>query len=78
MYYVTMIDKFMSGWGKSEGKSNKLVIECETLKQAMQIEEAARKRDEMKYIRVTSSAPRINYRTQYPSYYKYEEMTGWH
>jgi hypothetical protein len=23
MYYVTMTDKFMSGWGKADGKINK-------------------------------------------------------
>ena len=28
-YYVTMTDKFMSGWGEAAGKVNKLVIECE-------------------------------------------------
>ena len=26
MYYVTMTDKFMSGWGKARGKINKLVF----------------------------------------------------
>ena len=34
MYYVTMTDKFMSGWGRAEGKINKFVVECETREKA--------------------------------------------
>ena len=27
MYYVTMIDRFMSGWGPAAGKINRMVVE---------------------------------------------------
>ena len=37
MVYVTMTDKFMSGWGMAKGKTNKLVIECENSMQAEKI-----------------------------------------
>ena len=37
MYYVTMTDRFMSDWGLSAGRTNKLVIECPTYTQAEQI-----------------------------------------
>lgn len=57
-FFVTMTDKFMSGWGMSEGKTNKLIIECETLQQAEQIERAAHKRPEMRYINIRTIKPR--------------------
>jgi len=56
-YYVTMTDKFMSGWGAAAGKINKLVIECATYDQAQQIERAARTRREMKYVNIRNSKP---------------------
>ena len=60
MYYVTMTDKFMSGWGKAENKINKFVVECETMKQAGTIAKNARKRQEMKYINITTRKPYYN------------------
>jgi len=57
MYYVTMTDKFMSGWGMAKNKTNKYVIECETLQEALTIERNAEKRSEMKYINRTRKMP---------------------
>jgi len=37
MYYVTMTDSFMGGWGTAEGKINKLVFECKDLKTTLRI-----------------------------------------
>ena len=56
-YFVTMTDKFMSGWGMAEGKTNKLIIECETMEQARIIEKNAKKRPEMKYVNITNKKP---------------------
>ena len=42
----------------SEGKTNKLIIECETIEQAEQIERAARYRDEMRYVHIRMTKPR--------------------
>lgn len=58
MYYVRMTDKFMSGWGRAQGKTNVLVIICETYNQALAIRSAAMKRPEMKRVRIVASAPR--------------------
>lgn len=60
MYYVTMTDGFMSGWGKSENKISKFVVECETMKQAETIEKNARKRQEMKYVNIATRKPYYN------------------
>jgi hypothetical protein len=47
-----MVDKFMSGWGAAEGKRNLLAIECDSLPKAEAIEAAAKRRNEMKYVRI--------------------------
>jgi len=67
MYYVTMTDKFMSGWGCAKGKVNKLVIACDSYDQALQIERAAKCRSEM---------TRVNIRTSKP-YYGASVLTTW-
>lgn len=56
--YVTMTDKFLSGWGLAEGKTNKLIIECDNFEQAWTIERNAKKRSEMKYISICINRPR--------------------
>jgi hypothetical protein len=58
MYYVTMTDKFMSGWGMAQNKTNKFIVECETYQEAETIERNAKKRNEMKYINICSKKPR--------------------
>ena len=59
-YYVTMTDVFMSGKGEAEGKLNKLVFECDTLQQAETVEENARMRGDMSYIRLGRTKPRFD------------------
>ena len=44
MFYVTMTDKFMSGWGYAAGKTNKMIVACDTIAQAEQIERVAQRR----------------------------------
>jgi len=56
--FVTMTDKFMSGWGCAAGKTNKLVIQCDTYQQAETIQRNAMKRSEMKYVNICSTMPR--------------------
>ena len=67
MYYVTMTDRFMSGWGPATGKTNKLVIECETYEQAEKLEAHALTRSEMKYVNIRTSKP----------YYKGNVLVSW-
>jgi hypothetical protein len=56
-FYVTMTDKFMSGWGMAKDKTNKLIIICQTIEQAEQIERAAKSRSEMRYINIRTTKP---------------------
>ena len=66
--YVTMTDRFMSGWGCAENLINKYIIVCDNLKQASIIEMNAHKRNEMKYINIRFSTP--NYGNGYLSSYE--------
>lgn len=56
-YYVTMTDKFMSGWGKARGKTNKLVLRAKNYQEALVIARNAKDRGEMIYINITSRKP---------------------
>ena len=58
MFYVTMTDKFMSGWGMSQGKTNKMIVQCSTVEQAEQVERAASRRPEMRYVNIRTTKPR--------------------
>lgn len=69
MYYVTMTDKFMSGWGKAKGVTNKLVITCNTMDEALIVEQNAKNRSEMIY---------INIRTTKPYYNPSRHFVSWH
>ena len=57
-FYVTMTDKFMSGWGLATNKTNQLIIVCDTWQQAETIERNAKKRSEMKYVNICANKPR--------------------
>lgn len=74
-FYVRMTDKFMSGWGPARGKSNVLVVECETLAQAEAIEAAARRRSEMKRVALCSTKPKARAGVLY-SWRKFSDMGG--
>ena len=59
-YYVTMTDKFMSGWGQAENKINKLVISASTHDRAMNAYIKATKRNEIKHVNIVSKKPYYN------------------
>ncbi len=48
MHYVSCIDTFLSGWGKSKDRDNKLVFECETNKEVDKLVDILKKRSDMK------------------------------
>ena len=73
-FYVTMIDKFLSGWGMAKGKKNRLVIRCDTLEQANTVAKNARDRKEMKNVTVTDKNPYFNPTVNYVSRKLYREL----
>lgn len=75
-YYVTMTDKFMSGWGPARNKSNKLIIGCDTYEEAEIVSDNARNRSEMKYVHIVHNKP---YRRpgQFISYHDQSDYPSW-
>jgi len=78
MLYVTMTDKFMSGWGMAEGQINKLVLECKDLHEAMIVEKNAQNRPEMIYINICSNKPHYNSERYYTSFKTKNEYDYWY
>ena len=74
-YYVTMTDKFMSGWGRASGVTNKYIIECDSYKQAEQLEAHALTRSEMKYVNIRTTKPHYG-RGYLETWKTYAEMGG--
>ena len=79
MYYVTMTDKFMSGWGHAKDKINKLVFVCKSFKEAQTVMKNAENRTDQKNINYRDTKPYysprkyfVQYKTKddYPSWYK--------
>lgn len=77
-FYVTMTDKFMSGWGMANNKINKLVFECDSLAEARKVEEYAETRSEMKYINIRDSKPYYSNNKYYTQYKTKEEYPRWY
>ena len=67
MYYVTMTDKFMSGWGPARDKINKLVISCTDYTEALIVQANAQGRDEMIYVNIRHEKPYYPARRYYVS-----------
>ena len=77
--YVSMTDTFLSDWGLSKGKINKLIFECDNYEEVMIVLNKAKNRKEMKYIKVHDKMPKykenkyfvqIKNKNDYPNWYK--------
>ena len=60
LYYVTMTDRFLSGWGVAEGKKSKVIITCQGYKEAVKVIEYANKRTDMVEVRMVANKPKYN------------------
>lgn len=78
MYYVTMTDKFTSGWGMAEGKINKLIFECETRQEAHIVADNAERRGDQKYINITVNKPYYTPSRYLAQYKNKEEYSKWY
>jgi hypothetical protein len=75
MYFVTMTDKFMSGWGLAEGKINKMIVRCDTLAQADRIQRNAKRRGEMRRVNICVNKPRYGNHV-FISWKKFADLSG--
>lgn len=74
MYWVTMTDKFFSGWGLCEGRLSKFVVECDTYHQAFEIQEKAKARSEMRRVNIRSTQPNYPERRYHTKTMHYNEI----
>lgn len=77
MYFVTMTDRFLSGWGRAEGKTAKRVVICNSYRQAQIIADGirnCRNQNGMRYVNICSELPRYGAR-YVVSYDRYEDCT---
>ena len=76
-YYVSMTDKFMSGWGMAKNLTNKLVLECDTYDEALVVKANAEARSEMKYINICDKKPYYNKNSYFVSYHAKPDYKNW-
>lgn len=72
--YVSMTDKFLSGWGLANNKIDKLVIICENFEQAETIKKNSGMRGDMKNINICLNKPRYNPNRYIVSYKNFDEL----
>ena len=75
-YWVSMTDKFMSGWGMAEGKISKYVVECDNYEDAELIEKNAELRGEMKYINICINKPNYSSSKYHVSNKHFNDLGG--
>lgn len=67
-WYVSMTDRFMSGWGGAAGRIAKFVVVCDSLEEAEIVADNARRRSEMRYVNVCANCPRYDSRRYQTSF----------
>ncbi len=68
-YYIIATDEFMSGWGRSENKTNKLIFCCETEDEALNVRWNLVRRKDMKNIEVRKIKPKYSAKLNFVQYY---------
>lgn len=62
-YFVTMTDRFLSGWGCAENKTAKRIVLCKTYREAQIIVDGiknCKNQNGMRYVKICSKFPRYN------------------
>lgn len=78
MYYVTMTDRFLSGWGKAENKTAKFVYECENFEEVEIVMENAKARGDQKCINWYYRIPYYDHDRYYVQYENKETNKNWY
>ncbi len=77
-FYVTATDNFMSGWGPSKGKNNRIIVPCESYEEAEYVERYAKSRSDMKRVLVCAKKPKLNTKINLYSLFDREDSTAWY
>lgn len=78
MYYVTMTDKFFTGWGPAKGKIAKYVHLCDTYDEALIVQQNAINRGDQKHVNICSNPPRYNSNKYYVQYKDKNDSGNWY
>lgn len=78
MHYVTMTDEFMSGWGKSENKINRLVFECESEVEAKVVYQNAKDRGDQTHIHIRKTKPHYSKEKFYVQFKDKDSCPHWY
>jgi hypothetical protein len=76
--YVTMTDRFMSGWGEAANKINKLVLTCDNWDEAEIVADNARRRTDQKNINICGNKPYYNPARYYVSWHDKTDYGTWY
>lgn len=72
-YYVLSNDPFMSGWGPTTGKTNTVVVPCQSYEQAERVVAYVESRRDQKRIRIVGNKPRNRAHVIYSLHPKWAE-----
>jgi len=76
-FYVTATDKFMPGWGLSNGKNNRVIVPC-TSDEVDHVESKLLERNEMKRVHVCQKKPKLNNRQNTYSLFNRSCARAWY
>jgi hypothetical protein len=78
-YYVLANDTFMSGWGPAQGKTNTVILPCQSWSEAQYVESYATfQRTDMQRVRIVVHKPRLNNATHLYSLMDRNEAASWY
>jgi len=77
-FYVTMVDTFLSYWGKAEGKKARYVYECDSIEKARIVAENAKNRADQKGINILTKKPYYNKKINYVQFRNEETDPNWY
>ena len=78
MYYVTMTDSFLSGWGKAKNRIAKYVLPASNKEEAEIVARNARARGEMKYVNIALEKPVYDPKKYQVTYGNKTESKNWY
>ncbi len=78
MYYVTMTDSFLSGWGKAKNKIAKYVLPAANREEAEVVARNARNRSEMKHVSIALNKPSYDPKQYQVSYGSKTKSKNWY
>ena len=76
-FYVTTTDTFMSGWGPAENLTNRLILPCDSMREAEFVYSYAKSRNDQKNVRICTAKPQINF-WQYCQVMERSESSSWY